>query len=182
MPAVISNQLVRRSYHAALRFVKRDEGRSLTQREYLDVTFGLNPRTGRPYNERTLRKWLTGERRADRPVRRAQRGGGTITQTVELPPAPSQRDPQIRSVSIAIPEGRNRLTLFGPKGRADRARVVRTTLQEQIAAPPPAVAPPGVVEKYRRITSVRGMKLSVARAPRAPQRYQILTRKKRVSA
>lgn len=173
-----SNALVRKSYHAAVRFVKRDEDRALTQREYLDVTFGLNPQTGKPYNERTLRKWLTGERRADRPVARARAGGGTITQTVILP------GDQVRSVGIAIPQGRNRLNLFAPKGREDRARVVRETLREQIAAPvvpvPPG-APPVVTEKYRRITSVRGMKMGKARAPLHPQKIEILTRRRRVA-
>ena len=55
-----ANDLVRTSYNAARSFVKRDERRELTQREYLDTTFGLNPRTGKPYNDR---KHQTLERR-----------------------------------------------------------------------------------------------------------------------
>jgi hypothetical protein len=169
MPPISPNQLLARSYHRAVEVVKREDGRHLSQREYLDTTFGVNPATGKPYNERTLRKWVAGERKADKVVSRAKAGVGTLTQTVIIP----GEHEQFRRVNIEVPIGRNRLDLFTPKGIQDRKRVAREVITEQNATPK------GKWE-YERITSTRGMKLGRAFQPRKPRRVEILSRKPRM--
>jgi hypothetical protein len=163
MPPLSSSQLLARSYHRAVEVVKRVDDRRLTQREYLDATFGVNPATGKPYNERTLRKWISGERKADRVVARAKAGGGTLTQTVELP------DGQYRRVNIAVPMNRNRLDLFTQKGIRDRKRVSREVIQKQ-----------DITKNYEKVATTRGMKLGKAFEPKHPRQVEILSRKPRI--
>lgn len=179
-----ANDLLRQSYSAARSFVKRDEQRELTQREYLDTVFGLNPRTGKPYNERTLRKWLSGERKADTVVARAKAGGGTIQQTYTVV---IDKERRTFSQDIAIPVERNRLELFTPKGRRDIRRAVKEAVSDKAigagtSAPlrgkAPALPPPSPDDSARWVHVKRQtLKLSRARAVHTHKSSAIVTRR-----
>lgn len=120
-------QFLRTRYQQARTVVRKEEQRELTQREFLDVAIGNNPRTGKPYNTRTLRKWLGGERKADRVIERAQAGGGIIQQSVV------DETGNRYSVTVANPVGRSRLDLYTPTRRRDIKRAVKQHADERIA-------------------------------------------------
>lgn len=121
------NELLRSRYEQARSVVLREEKRHLTQQEFLNVAVGNNPRTGKPYNSRTLRKWLGNERSASRAVDTANRGGGLIQQTIE------DEKGNRYSVTIANPEGRSRLDLYTPKRRTDIRNAVKEHAEKRIA-------------------------------------------------
>lgn len=166
MPPISSNQVVSRSYHRAVAFVKREDDRRLTQREYLDATFGVNPRTGKRYNERTLRKWLTGERRVDKPVARAKLGGGTFNVSFAGRELDAKGKPvHVYSVNVDNTYGASRLDIFTPKRRAEFNRTAKKALDERITTPTgiPVEPKPGEIiaigaPPYKKLKSTTGLK------------------------
>ena len=174
-----SNTLVRQSYHRAVAFVKRQDDRHLTQREYLDATFGVNPRTGKAYNERTLRKWLTGERKADKPVAKAQRGGGTFNVSFQ------DTKGQVFSANVANTFETSRLDLYTPQRQADFKRTAKKSLEERFVTREGAPQPlprPGETPHYKRLKSTRNLKPLAIRPVNARKQVAILERKKRLAA
>lgn len=165
-----------------MRIIPRDEGRRLTQREFLDVGVGLNPRTGKPYNTRTLRKWLTGERDASRAIEHSLREN-TFQQRVKV-------GNDVYAPTLVKPKGRSGLDLFTPSGRKRIRAAARERLQNRADknqefrrfAPETRThinRKTGQVttEVYRPITNTRGMKLQQARTVRKGIASVIITRK-----
>lgn len=138
------NSLLRQRYLNARALVSKEEKRQLTQQEFLDTAIGNNPRTGKPYNARTLRKWLGNERSAKQAVARASEGGGLIQQNV------TDETGSRYSITLANPVGRSRLDLYTPTRRADIRRAVKEHARARIAQPvAPGQAP--APDYWRRI-------------------------------
>jgi len=176
LPPISSNQVVARSYHRAVEFVKREDDRRLTQREYLDTTFGANPATGKPYNPRTLRKWLTGERRADKPVARAARGGGTFNVSF------SDRTGQVYSANVDNTLGSSRLDIYTPKRQADFKRTAKKAVAEKFVTPAGEPQPPPKPgETPKRLRSTRGLKAIGMRPVSHARQTVILNRGRKLS-
>lgn len=171
-----SNALLRQSYTRAVEFVKGSEQRHLTQREYLDWTLGNNPKTGKPYNERTLRKWLGGERKADKAVARAQQGGGTVNVRFE------DRKGQVFSVNVGNTEGASRLDILTPKRQADLRRTAKKALKEKYVRPEGAPQPPSKPgDTPKKLKSTHGLRTLPPHLVRhAHADVAILERKKRI--
>ena len=153
MPTSRSNQRIRQSYTRAREYVKRSQDRRLTQREFLDTVFGNNPKTGKPYNDRTLRKWLKNERNADIPVARAERGGGTFNVAFNDP------NGKIYSVNIDNTLGSSRLDIYTPTRQNDFKRTAKKALEERYVTPvgqPPSLPKPG--ESPTRLKTTRRLK------------------------
>src|SRR4051812_18412147 len=69
----------RTSEQSELRAIWRKSG--LTQEQFAARYIGNNPRTHKPYNARTLRKWMSGEiKRTTTPIAQIHRGGGYFQQ------------------------------------------------------------------------------------------------------
>lgn len=146
------NALIRQRYRTGQRVVARDEGRALTQREFLDVAFGNNPRTGKPYNTRTLRKWLNGERDATKAVQQSKSRTYTITQNVKL-------GDRYESTNLVKPSNRSGLDLFTPAGRKRVRRTTRAGILHRVKKVSPDRA--DTVER-----DLRTLELRNARAPK----------------
>lgn len=166
-----SNALLRQSYTKAVSFVKRKDARHLTQREYLDATFGVNPKTGKPYNDRTLRKWLRGERSADAPVARAVRGGGTFNVAFQ------DKKGQVFSANVANTIGASRLDLYTPTRQADFNRTAKESLTQRFVTPAgEPQPPPRPGESPKRLHSTRGLKPMRIRPVKRARTVAILDR------
>ena len=163
--------------------VKRDEGRRLTQREFLDVAFGNNPKTGKPYNPRTLRKWLSGERNAQLAVEHSKRDTFSFQQRVQI-------GDETYAPTLTKPSGRSGLDLFTSSGRKRIRRAAKERLQDRAeknletgtTAPVTKVhknrkTGQVTIETYRPVTSTRGLKLARARAVSKGRAGTIITRK-----
>ncbi len=154
------NRLVKQRYEQGKRIVARDEGRELTQREFLDVAFGLNPRTGKPYNTRTLRKWLSGERSAAQAVERSKERTYTINQRVRV-------GDRFESTNLVKPSGRSGLDLFTGTGRQRVKRATKTSLTQRIQQDSP-----GRLQEFLR--TLRTLRMGTARAPLATRRPSVI--------
>lgn len=163
--------------------VKRDEGRQLTQREFLDVAFGNNPRTGKPYNPRTLRKWLKGERNASAAVEHSTRDTFSFQQRVQI-------GDETYAPTLTKPSGRSGLDLFTPSGRKRIRRAAKERLQDRAdknleegktapitKAHKDRKTGQTTIEIYRPVTNTRGLKLARARAVSKGRAGTIITRK-----
>lgn len=151
--------------------VARDEGRNLTQREFLDVAFGNNPKTGKPYNTRTLRKWLKGERDATKAVQHSTRDTYSFQQAVKV------GDQEYGPV-LTKPSGASGLDLFTPGGRKRLRRAAKERLNQRItdtAGKPPSK---GMPEEYRPIRSTRGLKVQRARVVSHTRRPSVIITRK----
>lgn len=187
MPSRSPNSKVRAAWQQAQSVVKRDEQRELTQQEFLDVSFGNNPRTGKPYNPRTLRKWLKGERNAQQAVRHSESDSWSFQQFVSV-------DEQDYGVTLTKPANRSGLELWRPTRRADIKRAARSRLSERaeqnIIADRPRVETKvhkdrntgqTTIETYRPVRNTRGLKLQKARAVRKERAGVIITREARAA-
>lgn len=166
------NAVIRQKYQQARAVIRREERRELTQREFLDVAFGDNPRTGKPYNTRTLRKWLSNERRADAAVAHSESGGGIIQQTVV-------DDKGNRySVTVANPVNRSRLDLYTPTRRADIKRAVkqgaRERFQEQQEGLRGEVAP---TDSTRQLARAQRLRLAGARNVKSAKHITVIRKR-----
>lgn len=183
MPRRSPNDLIRARWQEAQRVVRSQEDRTLTQREFLDVAFGNNPRTGKPYNPRTLRKWLGKERDATQAVEHSKHDSWSFQQYVSV-------GYQDYGVTLTKPANRSGLDLFKPSRRNDIKRAARARL-EQRAEQNKAAQKPDVVTKahkdretgqttietYRPVKSTRGLKVKKARAVRKDRAGEIITRR-----
>lgn len=163
------NALIRQRYETGRTVVKRDEGRNLTQREFLDVAFGNNPRTGKPYNERTLRKWLAGERNASKAVEYSTSKTYSFQQRVRV-------EDQEYGPVLTKPSGASGLDLFTPGGRKRIRRAAKERLNARIGETPSKLMP----KEYRPVHTTRGLKVEKARVVGRTKRPSvIITRKRR---
>lgn len=163
------NALIRQKFQQARAVIRKEEQRELTQREFLDVAFGTNPRTGKPYNTRTLRKWLGNERRADNAVTRAEQGGGIIQQVVE-------DDKGNRySVTVANPVNRSRLDLYTPTRRADIKRAVKEAAQQRLQDE--TNTPAGATDSSRALARARSLRLAGARNVKSAKHVTIIRKR-----
>lgn len=170
-----ANRLVQQRWREGRNVVKRDEGRRLTQREFLDVAFGNNPKTGKPYNPRTLRKWLSGERNATAAVQHSKRDTYSFQQRVQI-------GDDTYAPTLIKPSGRSGLDLFKPSGRKRIRRAAKARLDELVFETRRTERAyrrtgRGEREQYRPVRSTRGMKLSSARAVHRARTGTIITRK-----
>lgn len=182
MPPLDPRSRVRRAYDLARSVVRREQDRELTQQEFLDVSFGVNPRTNRPYNPRTLRKWLSGERSAARAVEHSTRDTYSFQQTTSV-------EGQDYGVTLTKPSGRSGLDLWRPRRRADIRRAAREQLSRRaeanIARNRPEIERRAhreratgqvTIETYRPVRRTRGLRLGHARAVRRERAGVIITR------
>lgn len=171
MPKRNPNSLIKQRWEQGQDIVASKEGRKLTQREFLDVAFGTNPRTGKPYNTRTLRKWLSGERDAKNAVELSISRTYSFQQRVVI-------NDQDYGPVLTKPSGRSGLDLFTPSGRQRVKRAARKRLQQRIdETRTTPTTPTGKREEYRPVKTVRGMKLVKARAVTKSRAAVIITRK-----
>lgn len=183
MAARNPNALIRQRYQQARAIVRRDEDRELTQREFLDVAFGRNPRTDKPYNTRTLRKWLGNERNASKAVEHSVRDTWSFQQHVGI----GDHD---FAPTLTKPSGASGLDLFTPSGRKRVKTAARERLQERIEQTEtareqrPEKPPEDMTDTDRYLRTTRGLRMRKARAvskkragviierrSRTPQRY-----------
>lgn len=183
MPQRSPNALIRQRWQQARSVVKSEEQRELTQQEFLDVAFGNNPRTGKPYNPRTLRKWLGGERDATAAVEHSKRDTWSFQQRVQI--GDDQYAP-----TLTKPSGAPGYDLFTPTGRKRVTKAARTRLNERVEQTqtlPDEIkrthinrkTGETVTETYRPIRSTRGMKVKKARAVSKKRAGVIITRRQR---
>lgn len=159
------NSAIRSAYRNARAVIAREEKRELTQREFLDVAVGNNPRTGKPYNTRTLRKWLADERRADRAVARAEQGGGIIQQVVE------DEQGNRYSVTVANPVGQSRLKMFTRARRRDITRAVKRGASERYLEDEKANA---LTDSERQLRRAKSLKLAGARSVKKAKHVTVI--------
>lgn len=187
MPSLSPNAAVRKAWQQAQSVVARDEGRRVTQQEFLDVSFGVNPRTGKPYNPRTLRKWLNNERDAAAAVTHSERDTYSFQQFVNV-------GDQDYGVTLTKPSNRSGLDLWKPTRRADIRRAARTRLSERAEQNAAANRPKQetkahkdratgntTIETYKPVRNTRGLKLRKARAVRKERAGIIITREQRAA-
>lgn len=155
-----ANRLVNKRYEQGKRIVAHEEGRRLTQREFLDVGFGLNPRTSKPYNTRTLRKWLSGERSAAQAVEFSKEKTYTINQRVRV-------GDRFESTNLVKPSNRSGLDLFTGEGRKRVKRATKTSLTQRIQQDSP-----GRLQEFLR--TLRTLRMGTARAPLATRRPSVI--------
>lgn len=160
------NEQVRKAYFQDRPRAAKSEHRSITQREFLDVAFGNNPRTGKPYNTRTLRKWLANERDATRAVEHSQRDTYSFQQYVKFDRTSKQPE---SSVTLVKPSNRSGLDLFTPSGRRRIQRTTRAQLTEK--------AKKGDSPRLRDRKSTRGLRMMNARAVSHARTGTIITRR-----
>lgn len=170
-----ANALIRQRYDTGRRVIRKNEGRELTQREFLDVAFGNNPKTGKPYNTRTLRKWLNNERNAQAAVEHSTRDTYSFQQRVTI-------EGNDYGPVLIKPSGRSGLDLFTPSGRqrvkrATRARMEQLAFESRQTETAYRKTSRGKREEYRPVRTVRGMKLSKARAVQHARTGTIITRR-----
>jgi hypothetical protein len=166
------NALIQQRWREGQRVVQKQEGRKLTQREFLDVAFGNNPRTGKPYNSRTLRKWLNNERNAASAVEHSKRDTYSFQQRVTI-------NDQDYGPVLTKPSGASGLDLFTPTGRRRVKRAARQRLNQRIDERRTGTATTydGQPKEYRPVVSTRGLKVSKARAIGKTRVSAIITRK-----
>lgn len=187
MPSLSPNAAVRKAWQQAQSVVARDESRRVTQQEFLDVSFGVNPRTGKPYNPRTLRKWLGNERNAQQAVQHSERDTYSFQQFVSV-------GDQDYGVTLTKPSNRSGLDLWKPRRRKDIRRAARSRLTERAIQNEAAQRPERetrvhkdratgdtTIETYRPVRSTRGLKLKKARAVRKERAGVIITREQRAA-
>lgn len=182
MPKLSKNALVRRRWQEAQAVVRSEEQRSLTQQEFLDVAFGVNPRTGKPYNPRTLRKWMSGERSADRAVERSKSATHSFQQFVEI-------DGNVYAPTLTKPSGHSGLDLWTKTGRKQVRKAARKRMEERVEQTqnlPDTVTREHknkdgttTIETYRPARSTRGLKTRKARAVGKQRAGVIITRRQR---
>ncbi len=166
------NALVKQRYETGKRVVSMQEQRELTQREFLDVAFGLNPRTNKPYNTRTLRKWLTGERSAAKAVEQSTRRTYAFQQKVTV-------GEDTYGPNLIKPSGASGLDLFTPTGRKRIKRAATERLNKRITETAERPARRRGGEDYRPVTTTKGLKVKGARAVAHTRRPGvIITRRK----
>lgn len=178
----LPNALVRAAWKQAQTVAAREEQRQITQQEFLDVSFGVNPKTGKPYNPRTLRKWLKDERNAAEAVRHSEHDTYSFQQYVSV-------GDQDYGVTLTKPSNRSGLDLWKPNRRRDIRKAARARLTERADQNRTAQRPRTeqrvhkdrktgntTIEVYRPVRSTRGLKLRKARAVRKDRAGQIITR------
>lgn len=158
------NALIRQRYGEGKRVVRASEGRELTQREFLDVAFGMNPKTGKPYNTRTLRKWLKGERDASQAVEHSTRDTYSFQQRVNI-------KGQEFAPNLTKPSRVSGLDLFTQTGRQRVKRAATARMNKRLE---------DQADSVQKLRSTRGLKLSKARAVSHTKRPSvIITRRTR---
>jgi len=165
------NALIKQRYETGRAVIQREEGRELTQREFLDVAFGNNPRTDKPYNTRTLRKWLNGERNASKAVEHSTRDTYSFQQRVRV-------GDQDYGPVLTKPSGRSGLDLFTPGGRKRVRRAAKERLEQRINDTRGKPVAPGTPVEYRPVTTTRGLKVQRARAVSHTRRPSVIITRK----
>lgn len=168
------NALIRQRYQQARAVIRREETRELTQREFLDVAFGNNPKTGKPYNTRTLRKWLGDERRADAAVTHSEQGGGIIQQTV------IDDKGNRYSVTVANPVNRSRLDLYTPTRRADIKRAVKQGARERFQQESSTAQ--GATDSERQLARAQRLRLAGARNVKSAKHVTVIRKRTKTKA
>lgn len=158
------NRLIQQRYGEGKRVIRESEGRELTQREFLDVAFGVNPKTGKPYNTRTLRKWLKGERDASQAVEHSKRDTYSFQQRVRI-------GDQEFAPNLTKPSRVSGLDLFTPAGRKRIKRAATARMNKRID---------DNADSVQKLRSTRGLKLRTGRAVAHTKRPSvIITRRTR---
>jgi hypothetical protein len=139
------------------------ERSGLTQKRFIRELDLINPRTGKPYHDRTLRKWLGGERSMKRVEPQLRRGGGYYQQHF------FDDEGRHYSVIVANPIQNTKLDMFTQAGEKERLRSVRTAVNERLLKRDTSSERwfrqlerkygPAMAEKYRPIKSGRGIHL-----------------------
>jgi len=178
MPSLSPNAKVRKAWEIAQRVVRREEDRRLTQQEFLDVSFGVNPRTDKPFNPRTLRKWLGNERNASKAVQHSVRDTYSFQQRVTI----NDHD---FAPTLTKPSGTSGLDLWTPTRRANVKQAARRRLETIIeqrdleGKPLPSEPPVDMTDTDRYLRSTRGMRLKKARAVSKKRAGVIIERRQR---
>lgn len=179
MPKKAPNTIIRQRWQQGRSVVEREEHRKLTQREFLDVAFGNNPRTGKPYNTRTLRKWLNNETDATRAYEHSVRDTYSFSQHVTIGDdefAPTLTKPSnVPGVDLFTSAGRKRIR------RATKERLEQRLDALNVRGKPRGQKPPdGIGGSPDRLRTTRGLKLAKARVVKQGRLGITITRKKSI--